>query len=354
MTKWISFLLFLFLSLELSFSAVNESWSDLSDPIIMGPSFIQDFQRLPLKGATLPSEKLWSGDYWALVKGSINYRWNAKKKIGFNLTSPDKSTAMRMTIQELAELSPSEKYDLLTGRYDYPLKAIAGKIADPKASIWEGMCHGWSPAAINHNEPTPKLLRNPDGIEIPFGSTDIKALLSFYYGYLNTTADNFMIGRRCYKSPFLNSDKDCQNDPNAGAFHVLLANKIGIEGKTFILDLERFEQVWNHPVTSYHSVITGEEKPYASAALATTRVVKLRTRIVYLDEGDNDWRPVLGTKKQKYDERTYDYKLELDSSGRIIGGEWISRDRPDFIWTMRKPRAFTGILSRLDELLDDE
>ena len=38
----------------------------------------------------------------------------------------------------------------------------------------------------------------------------------------------------------------------------------------------------------------------------------------------------------------------LDASDRIIGGQWVSYDRPDFIWTKDKAPAFCG--SDLSEL----
>ena len=334
------------LSLYASPMAINESWESISDPGIMSYSYSRDFQKLPLTGEVERSEKYWSGDYWALKNGNINYRWFARKKIGFNLNSPTKERAKQMTIPELAELSPSEKYDLFTGNYHYPLREEVGLVADARAETWEGICHGWSPATMNHNEPKPKLVKNPDGIEIPFGSSDIKALISYYYAYSYQAPYTHQMGRRCFKNPgMLNtpSDKDCNNDLNAGAFHIVLANRIGSDGKGFVADLNRFKEVWNHPVTGYSSQILSRSANF----------VKIRTTITYLDENGHDWRQVKYTSKQEYKKTTYEYSLELDQEGNITGGEWISKARPDFLWLMGKPREFTGTLSRLDELLDD-
>lgn len=334
-------------------ASILEAWTPDSTPDIMNSYYQNKFNSLPLSGKIDQGNKLWSGNYWALSKGNINYRWFAKNKIGFNLKSPTKEEARKMTIPELAELSPSEKYDLFTGRYDYPLKNEVNVIADPKAEIWEGICHGWSPATVNHDEPTPKLMVNPEGIEIPFGSTDIKALLSYYYAFGYRAPDTHQMGKRCYKKAFRNEDKDCGEDLNAGAFHIVLANRIGIDQKSFIADIKRYEQVWNHPFVSFDSKIISTDKPFPNSAPLTVKTVRLQTRISYLDENGNDWQTVKGTSKQKYDYLNYDYRLDLNSNGEIIGGNWISKERPDFLWLTLKARRFEGTLKRLDELLNE-
>lgn len=336
-----------------STASVLEAWTPDSTPDIMNSYYLKKFDALPLSGKIVQGNKLWSGNYWALSKGNINYRWYAKNKIGFNLRSPTKDQAKKMTIPELAELSPSEKFDLFTGRYDYPLKNEVSVIADPKAEIWEGICHGWSPATINHDEPTPKLMTNPDGIEVPFGSTDIKALLSYYYAYGFRSPDTHQMGKRCFKGRFNNNDKDCGEDLNAGAFHIILANRIGIDQRSFIADIQRYEQVWNHPFVGFESKIISTDRAYPNSAPQTVRTVHLQSRITYLDENGNDWQTVKGTPKQKYDQILYDYRLDLDRAGQIIGGNWISKERPDFLWLTLKARKFEGTLKRLDELLDE-
>lgn len=355
--KWIGSLLLFSLTLPMTYASplkLDESWESISDPEIMSYFFTRDFALLPLSGTVADKNKYWSGDYWALNKGNINYRWNAKKKIGFNLKSPSKDYVRRMSIPELSELAPSEKYDLFTGNYDYPLKnEVARVAADSQAEIWEGICHGWSPASMNHEEPTPKLMTNPDGIEIPFGSTDIKALISYYYAYGFEVPDTHQMGRRCYQGPWFNNQRDCYEDLNAGAFHIVLANRLGIDGKGFIADLHRYKEVWNHPITSYQSRVIGFGKPKRDSAPGTVKTINVSTVMTYVDEDGHDWRPVIGTPKQFYKKVTYQYSLDLNNSGTIIGGEWISKLRPDFLWLKGRPRQYEGLLSRLGELLND-
>jgi hypothetical protein len=45
----------------------------------------------------------------------------------------------------------------------------------------------------------------------------------------------------------------------------------------------------------------------------------------------------------------YDYTLELDRNGKIIGGAWISTDRPDFIWLQERP-MFAGYYQKLQDI----
>ena len=254
-------------------------------------------------------------------------------------------------LPELAQLSPSEKYDLYTGRYDYPLKNEVNKMANPHALYWEGICHGWAPASVNHVEPTPKLVKNPDGIEIPFGSTDIKALLSYYYAYEHNPIDTSQMGKRCFTPVKRNRREECHDDLNAGAFHIVLANKIGIEGKGIIADLERFNEVWNHPIVSFDSKILWKNAPRKDAAPKTIYSISIQTTIEFVDENDYDWHPVIGSSKQITDKLIYQYELDIDEEGEIIGGRWESWKRPDFLWLVNKPRMFEGRLSRLSDLL---
>jgi len=44
------------------------------------------------------------------------------------------------------------------------------------------------------------------------------------------------------------------------------------------------------------------------------------------------YQPVLGTEQERLIPTNYKYVLELDSRDQIIGGEWISDNRPDLIW----------------------
>jgi hypothetical protein len=50
--------------------------------------------------------------------------------------------------------------------------------------------------------------------------------------------------------------------------------------------------------------------------------------------------PVTGTPAQTTKSKDYEYVLELDIAGNIIGGEWISETRPDMLWMKKKDDKF--------------
>ena len=352
MAIFYAFLVYFFFPFSYASSlSITEEWGKDSDPLRMGKNLEARFFALPLHGQVAHSRKFWSGDYWPLNKGNINFRWHADRN--FMLNSPTLEELRRLRQQDIAQLSPAEKFDLLNGRYDYPLKREVLKIANLNAKNWEGICHGWAPAAINHNEPTPKVLINPEGIQIPFGSSDIKAILSYYYAYPYKVQDTHQVGRRCYNSR-VTVDNDCRHDLNAGAFHLILANKIALENEGFIADLSRYKEVWNHPIKSYQSRVISEARGRRrNSAPGTTRTVRVSTRIKYADETSNDWNTVQGTSLQRINSTEFSYILEIDIYGQIIGGEWSSIRRPDFLWTMEKPTKFLRDFARLAELLND-
>lgn len=349
---------FLFVVIILSTSLKAETlykllpWEDsISRPEIMHPNFIKNFDDLPLTGEYTKPNRLWSGDYWPFFNNSIDYRWFAKTKAQRNTPPPDRKTAMNSSIHSLTYLSPAEKYDLYIGRYDYPVKRWVQSLIPSKPQFWEGICHGWSPASINHDEPRPRILKNPDGVEVPFSSADIKALLSFYYAFGFDVDNTHQMGRRCEANRIRDAEKDCHEDLNAGAFHIVLTNKLGLLNESFVADNQRMREVWNNPVHSYNSQTLSFLSPLSDSAPNTVKVVRIKTRVTYVESTRPQWQTTIGTKHQKYRNSYYEYYLDLDEYNNIIGGKWISFDRPDFIWQKRRPARYAGLLSEVGRLL---
>lgn len=337
----------LFVSFRSHGSIEVKPWQPHSNPARMSPTYNKLFSLLPLKAKVSETNKYWSSDYWPLQKGNINLRWNSKTPVGFNLKSPTLKEAMKMTEKELSELSPSEKFDLFRGDYQYTLKKEVAKRSSPNRKIWEGICHGWAAAALNHIEPKPKILKNPDGVLIPFGSSDIKALLSYYYAYKYDPVSTYQIGRRC------NGRQYCDHDMNAGAFHVILANQVGLSGKGFIADIENGQEVWNQVAFDYVTTVLRDNLlPARDSARGTEKVIRVKTQMrVVFNIIRNSWFPVNGTPLQTFKMNDYEYDLDLDKDGKIIGGDWRSKLRPDFLWTAPPVTHFQGIFQKLNHLL---
>lgn len=318
-------------------SALHEG---ISEEILLDRTMSLNFDYLPLKGELRSKDRFWSGDSWRLDRGAINLRWNTKEQEGFNYLSPGPRDAFTYPRSMMEKLSPAEKYDLYMGRYDYPLRWEVDTLARMGNQSWEGLCHGWAGATINHPEPSPRIMTNPDGVEIPFGSSDIKALLSWAYSKV-LIKDEESLGKRCDDDDDSISE-DCDDDLSALSFHVVITNKLGLRSEPLIADMDRFREVWNHPILSYDSKI----EKLVSAPHGRTAVV--RTEMIYLDVIDkNNWEKHPSVKSKM----TVRYELKIDKAGNITQGRWLSRERPDFLWTVPKRKFFDGYLSGVMDLI---
>jgi hypothetical protein len=249
---------------------------------------------------------------------------------------------------ERAELSPSEKYDILIGRFDYPFTVWQRKNTSPSDDSWWGICHGWAPAAYAFREPKPVVAVSRDGIRIPFGSSDVKALLSFHQA---REGRSVLLGQRCNadlsNDPQAGGSLACR-DTNAGSFHIVLANQIGKRHTPFVLDVTRDLEVWNQPIVSYESKVLSQRLPTAQAAPGTVVEYQITTDVAYVVEMAPSWTPHVGIDNALGRSR-YVYYIEVDAAGRVVGGSWVSEGRPDFLW-QNAPVTFSGLFSPLQEL----
>jgi hypothetical protein len=302
---------------------------------------------------------------------------------GFHYHSPSLGEARRMSREQLAMLSPTEKYDLFrgkadsSGKYEYSLtkEVLGAKTNSPSSVYWQGICHGWAPASVNHAEPLPVDVVNPDGIVIPFGSADVKALLDYMYtngnshgilGVLHLGGQSGSVtqmGRRCNTDLNVHPNAGgvaCEG-VNAGAFHIAMTNYIGIRHVPFVADVAHGREIWNNPVYAYNYEVVGNSAPTAGSAPGTLRRVLVKTTIRYPSDDERLpplWNPTVGAAEilvpdnekpldpaqfngYRYEEGNYQYWLELGENDRILGGSWESFDRPDYVWMMSK-RSFSG------------
>jgi hypothetical protein len=355
--------------------AFAERFEEGNSPVffkkLAGTEMITNFKQLPTNGEQLDDRYGWSETYWPSNVGGIAYRWNHPNPEPFKYKFNSKEELKRMGMQELSQLSPAEMYDVAMGDYNYTLtRKMLGRYS-PRDLWWEGICHGWSQAATNYPEPAKVLVTNPDGIKVPFGSSDVKALLAMHEASNFGGAYSFT-GRRCKvngKVPGEGDNRDRNTNPpseeeanspdckdvNAGAFHVVLTNMLGIHGRGFVADIDRFNDVWNQPVTSYETTIVGEEAISESdRAGGVARKVRVHTKMTYGEElkfytpqlaaeGKKNFvskSPVTGTVHQEFRFKPYEYYVEIDAAGKVIGGSWISETRPDFLWMFQRSTTF--------------
>jgi hypothetical protein len=352
-------------------SELREVWNGANDPsIISGSGMVTEFWNLPLRGEV--TQKGWSDFYWPTYQGGIAYRWRTEQ-IAYPLVSKT------LTDKVFEKQSPAEKYDLLSGRYDFPtvaaeryrtrvLKTVPGTAEyDRTYSIphWEGLCHGWAPASQNFKEPRNKVsVRIRGNNAVVFYPSDIKALLMFYQQYSgNRSTRTVFAGERCNED-FVKvgervsrgeltrdaldkvRESEACRDTNAATLHLVLANEIGRSKQGFVVDITRDAEVWNQPVNSFDSQIKGVRDGASNgAAPGTVKEVQIFTKMFYSVEVAQSIAPT-GALEQHLE---YEYILELNDKGQIIGGRWLSDSRPDFLWRESTP-IFQGYFKRVEAL----
>ncbi len=349
---------------------------------LLGYKEISNFNLLPLKGKLIDKRIGWSETYWPSNKGGIAYRWNHPNPRPFQFKLYSLAELKKMSLKEISTLSPAELYDIAGSDYNYTLTKKTLSLFSQRDLWWEGICHGWAQAATHYPEPRPVLITNKEGLKIPIGSSDVKGLLSMHEAY-NYKGEKFgFVGKRCRKNgkvPGEGDDRDLSTDPpseedsnteecrdvNAGAFHIVLANMTGILGKGFVTDIDRYNDVWNQPVVGYTSEVLEELTPHASVMInRVKKILRMKTIFYYgeelkfftqelADQGHKNFvskKPVNGTQHQKILSRVYEYFLELDHEGEIVGGEWITETRPDFIWNYSKSKRFKNYPIPLENL----
>lgn len=337
------------LALLVSVSATAAPWDSDNDPKNFDANFNYKLAELPT-AADLPLAKTpWSSSYWPRMKGGINYRWNTPNPIGYKLNSPSRVVVQSMSIEQLSKLSPAEKFDLAQGFYHYPLSTRVEAQSKPTAKDFEGLCDGWTASAIQFAEPAPVEIKNPDGIIIPFGSSDVKALMSYDVS-INAKKGvmaSVFIGNYCSSPWGMKLGTSNCTDINPGAFHVVLANQIGIKKESFAVDIDPKVETWNQPVYGFEFEV--KEKISVEGA-SSAYVVHAKLKYAQDDlEGEEynqifNWNPVVGTKDYKAGVMELDYILELDYAGRIIGGSWLGNSKtkhPDLFWKPTKKIQWT-------------
>jgi hypothetical protein len=170
--------------------------------------------------------------------------------------------------------------------------------------------------------------------------------------------DTLFVAQRCNTD--LSQNPPAQNYPeckdlNAGALHILFANLIQSQSG-FVYDRDRSIQVWNQPIYSIQSTLGATRAPSQGSAPGTKKEQNVRfivciqffkivSLVTYVKETVPAWDahdPYLITEN-------YTYWVELDGTGKILGGSHVTWDRPDFMW-MVGFGSFTGYFSGLTQI----
>jgi hypothetical protein len=313
----------------------------------------------------------WNASYWPTHKGMLAARYadkgypdskNWDVNYSYYLANP---SSYYVAVGRSNELSPAEKYDLLLEDDEWTLtrhmwnKGLDVKAMYGRVPTWFGICHGWS--AVTHMrvpEPgEPVTVTSVNGRHsIKFYPRDVKALLSYLWA--ESSPKSLFIGKRCKKGkPERDSsgrilDPECL-DNNPMTWHLAVLNRVGRDGDSVVMDSSMDGEVWNYAVDSYFfryfnprtlrptkswkEAVVPRAKflgdPYkAHRDTRTTSIVGV-VMDVYFPAATEPKISSRGGGTIIYKQKKFVYDLELDDNLNIIGGEWHSSDRPDFLWT---------------------
>lgn len=331
----------------------KEAWNEPNRPELFSTEYVRQFESLPTMGKT--RKEPWADTYWPYYKGGIAARWSASSPAmvadawSGRLHSREELAAL--SADELAQLSPSEKFDILRGDYGYALTRHQRSEHSPSDDTWWGLCDGWAAASIHFDEPGAVVLANGDGIQIPFGSSDVKALLTFQQSRAGRAV---ILGERCNanlsSNPLLSNSRACR-DTNAGSFHIVLANEVGLRGESIVMDITRDAEVWNQPIQSFVTRKISERRPSRGSASGTVVEYEMETDVTYTVEMQASAARRVGTGNARKVTR-YRYFVEVNASGDVVGGSWVSKQRPDFLWKS-EPAKFEGFFAPLKTLYEE-
>lgn len=301
----------------------------------LGTEFEFRFAHLPR--AARAAHEPWSGFRWPHFTGGVAMRWNGNG-LGDGGRFPTLAEVRRMSSETLEQLSPAEKLDLLRGDYGYTVARHEWAKRLRPSSGWLSMQRAWARAAIAYPRPHEVILSNGDGIEVPFAVTDVKALLTLAQAQMATD-----IGLQPFPCDDLEAEGTVVNcsSVEAANFHVGVANAIGLLRMAVGVDLKEGDSVRYFPMAGYESSVI-ERKAGPGRTGRAAQVVQVETEVFYVGEVEPTAQSSFGFKlrgawSNRREVLRLRYTLELDGSGKIIGGRWLSSPSsvPDRIWIPR-------------------
>jgi hypothetical protein len=332
---------------------VQEAWDDYNNPALLDSGAVVVFSQLPNSG--LVSKLPWADIYWPSHLGGIALRWKNGFETPFSAKRPTEEQVAAMSESELAALSPAEKYDIFMGRFDFPTVQSELLRTHPAMPTWYGLCHGWASATLNFEEPGAITLKGSSGVKIPFASGDVKALLAYAQGvvYMPTVR---ALGQRCEADlttqPHMRNTAACR-DTNAGSFHLILANYVGRNGQKVIADLTRGSEVWNFPIYGFTSRELVRRGPSPGSAPQAVSEVVVETEVEFIVELETpNFDPLADSRAVAAEKVIYQYAVELDALGRVVGGSWLTEDRPDFLWIQERA-DFRGYYGGIESIYEN-
>ena len=302
---------------------------------------LDDLSKLGLFGRTLePANATWSSSFFPSWFGGEAGRWSEgnptlvwRTLFGFAPPAGDEARAWLAHAAEgdeaararLFTLAPTEKVDLVFGRFDFPATNEALKLShNGNPRFWSGRCNGVAGASMKEPEPFRVVdVIGMDGSHVAFHPNDVKALLAVAY-YEPVT--ELTLGKTCDVVAF-DSGATCSMNP---ALLVLaLANRIGIARQSFLVDAVPTIAKQYYAVARARIDVTRREPSLADVAI---ELVLSSTTLRYARADVKDESDPSGTRYRHVGvvpvTARYRARLALDAGSRITGGMWTG-DPPD-------------------------
>lgn len=339
-------------------AAQADAWNPTNDPSRFGGGLVYGIASLPVSGDVTATP--WSPGYlpvyerWAVAPDAIRESADCWSALASGGAAIDEAALSQAVDACPASAASGEREDAGEDEPFFQVDTSEGAATEQRFTM--GLCHAWVAASIL--EPEPRLEVNVGGgtlsadqigdlLAIAYSTTlgraagsacsigegddtltidedgFIQEPMSYAVGgsALTIDEDGFIVDPTCY-------------DGNAGTFHVLLGNLVGLEGRAFALDLSTAASLELAPVLGYRQVVEdGLDIPALEGLLDRAgwslldhdadSFAWVESTVTFLAPADED-----GTST-----RTWTYVLELDASGAITGGTWGSgglATAPDF------------------------
>jgi len=331
----------------------------------------------------------------------------------YDLLLGDTSFGLTNTIWDFVyKWGKQKKYGFMTS-IDADMNEWFYRRPNQMIGFWEGICHGWAPASILFPRPRrPVTFTLDNGKKLTFFPDDIKAMISLMVANNAIQLNVLMEGYRCNKKrpsrdPYgryvdyneEDTSVDDSIDEEIGDFddegddevitsdnlkalnlpycadvhpaiwHMSLANLVGKQKRSFVVDKNPTAKIANYPVASYRfayfnvnsgdfsslrsAVITRDQyvnDPYQAARNTNAKyIVGVKSEYVHIGWKSPKHQKNDSEKDDKVKQTHFYYDLELDDNYNIVGGQWrttktgrgigsrfFKPKQPDFFWVMPK------------------
>ncbi len=379
--------------------AAATEWERANHPAsYIGSSFIYEATSLPVEGA--PQLSPLASDYWSTAEDSVNRRWDGEKsmspaekfELAFNRRGFAAAVSAKLGTASVHNRPVCKTTSDCAASNDGSVCVGSGKV---KACVptWWGICHGIASATVHEPSIADSIVYNG----VTFYRADIEALRGALYaeGEVKSQALPSSCGNNATKvtNQSGSAAKQCRVS-DAGAWHVLMTNVIGVRHQGFVYDrftgsevwnqpterftgsevwnqpTERFtgSEVWNQPVSGFKVTnakdghlaeiskqdadkILGPNSSTVANALAK-RFFDVETDLLY---------PKVGRASREVQDQAkltevvhFRYILAVGADDRILSGQWvIGKDgsgQPDFAWwpTSDPKTAINGMITYAD------